>query len=465
MCFVLFVAVVAGVVVTRDIWLPWVTPLEEEHKQAAAAKSDIKIVTLSPQAQKNLGMGESQRATLTTYWRTLQVPGIIVDRPGISDRDVPAPAAGVVARIYAYPGDTVRPGDRLTALRLISESLQSTQTELFKTSRETQIVQEQRQRLIESGADKVNPARLLEFDNQLKRLATAAQAYRQELLARGLSPAHLEPIAEGKFVTELEIVAPPAAAEDRELVSTLASNSTSPGEPLAYEVQELKVDLGQQVQAGQTLCTLANHQSLYIEGRSFKREAAYLEEAARRGLPVQVDITGDDAAHWPKLQQTFTIRHLANALDPESRTFAFHIPLINQSRAYVKDAKTHLAWRYRPGQRVRLLVPVEEFGKQDGKDEEKVIVVPTAAVVREGPEAFVFRQSGDNFERRPVHVLFEDRFNVVLKNDGSVRPGTDYLAQAGAASLNRILKAQSATSGLPPGAHFHADGSLHIPGQ
>jgi multidrug efflux pump subunit AcrA (membrane-fusion protein) len=41
----------------------------------------------------------------------------------------------------------------------------------------------------------------------------------------------------------------------------------------------------------------------------------------------------------------------------------------------------------------------------------------------------------------------------------------DYLAQSGAASLDRIVRAQNSGGGLPPGAHFHADGSLHIPGQ
>jgi biotin carboxyl carrier protein len=465
---VLGAALVVGVVVTRDLWLPLVTPVEPEGEEAAGgAKTDLKIVTVSTQAQLNLGLREPQRAELTTYWRSIQVPGTIVDRPGLSDRDVPAPAIGVVARIYAYPGSTVRPGDRLIALRLISETMHATQAELFKNVQETQLVEEQRKRLVDAGAAQINPARLLELDNQLKRLAVATKAYRLELQARGLSPAQVDQAAEGKFVAELEVVAPPPTAEDRELVNTPSPNGASPGEsaPLAYEVQELKVDLGQQVQAGQTLVTLANHQLLYIEGRSFKREAAYLEQAAQHGWPVQVDITEDDAAHWPKLEQTFTIHHLANALDSESRTFAFYIPLRNQSRAYLKDGKTHLAWRFRPGQRVRLQVPVEEFGKRDGKDADKVIVVPATAVVREGPETFVFRQSGPNFTRRPVQVLFEDRQNVVLANDGSLRPGADYLAQTGAAALNRILKSQSSTGALPPGAHFHADGSLHIPGQ
>lgn len=455
---------------TRDHWMGWLTTESVDAKVEVGQPlpaDEPRMLKLTRQARKNLGL-TSKQITLQSYWRTIQVPGVVVDRPGFSDRNVTASAVGIVAKVYAFPGDTVRAGDRLFTLRLISEYLQNAQTELFKTNREMQLVQEQKKTITDAGLERVNPARVLELDNQLRRLSAVAQAYRQDLLARGLSPGHIDSAANGKFVSEIEVVAPERFPEDRQLISqSLASVSGAASEAttLAYEVQELKVDLGQQVQAGQTLCLLANHQSLYIEGRGFKREAPLLEQAAQNSWPVRVEFSEDDASHWSPLTQAFAIRHLANTIDPTSRTFAFFLPLSNQSRAYEKDGKTFLVWRFRPGQRVRLHVPVEEFGKKDGKDEEKVIVLPAAAVAREGPEAYVFRQNGDLFERRPVQVLYEDRLNVVLANDGGISPTLDYLAQSAAASLNRILKAQNSSGGLPPGAHFHADGSLHIPGQ
>ena len=137
--------------------------------------------------------------------------------------------------------------------------------------------------------------------------------------------------------------------------------------------------------------------------------------------------------------------------DSASRTFDFFIPLTNQSRSYEKDGQTFVVWRLRPGQRVRLHVPLEEL--------ENVISLPAAALVREGPEAYVFRQNGDLFNRISVHVLHEDRRNVVLANDGSVAPGV-YLAQGSAASLNRVLKAQAA-NGVRADVHVHADGIVH----
>jgi hypothetical protein len=158
----------------------------------------------------------------------------------------------------------------------------------------------------------------------------------------------------------------------------------------------------------------------------------------------------DETSGWPALEQTFTIRHIANTIDTASRTFAFYLPLVNQSRSFQKEDRTLMLWRFRPGQKVRLNIRVEKL--------DNVFVLPADAVVREGPEAYVFRQNGDLFDRKPVRVVYQDRQHVVLANDGSVPPGL-FVAHNGATQINRVLKAGS--SGLPPGFHMHADGSIH----
>jgi multidrug efflux pump subunit AcrA (membrane-fusion protein) len=216
-----------------------------------------------------------------------------------------------------------------------------------------------------------------------------------------------------------------------------------------FEIQELKVELGQQVQAGQTLCLLSNHQALYIEGRAFRQEAPLVERAARHGWPIQVEFM-EEANEWSKLDQPFTIQHIANTIDPVSRTFAFYIPLINESKSIEKGDRTLLLWRFRPGQKVRLHLKVEQIPN--------VFVLPADAIVREGPEAYVIRQNGDIFERMPVRIVAQDRQQVAIDNDGSVFAGL-YVAQNGAAQINRVLK--SGSGGLPPGYHMHADGSIH----
>jgi multidrug efflux pump subunit AcrA (membrane-fusion protein) len=442
---------------TRDSWLKLLKPksvTQAQKEQAAPPIQEAKTLKMTEQARKNLGL-VSKLAKPQAYWRTIEVPGEIVDRPGYSDRGVTSPAVGVVTEVHAFPGDTVKPGDRLFTLRLFSEYLQNTQSELFKATREIQLITEQHARLeglVKSGG--VPESRLIELDNQLRRQKALIQSYQQDLLTRGLNPQQIKSVADGTFVSTIEVVAPAVMDHKKnssEIQPVVFNVTGSDVEGLAYEVQELNVELGQQVQAGQLLSTLANHHALFIEGHAFKREASFLAKAAENNWPIRCSFAEDDQVDWPAFDQTLEIRHLANAVNSETRTFNFFIPLLNQSRAYDKDNQTFIVWRFRPGQRVRLQVPVEEL--------KNVLVLPSAAIVREGPEAYVFQQNGDLFNRLPVHVLHEDRLQTVLANDGSVKAGL-YLAQSAAASLNRVLKAQAA-SGIRADVHVHADGTVH----
>lgn len=452
--YCLLVVLVAGGGWAAFKWRNRSIPQAVEEQGTPLLPSAAQLVKLSAPARENLRLVSSP-VVVRDYWRTILVPGQIIDRPGISDRGVSAPAVGVVAEVHAFPGDTVRPGDRLFSLRVFSEYLQNTQSELFKATRETELLSEQRTRLTDAtNTGAVPKSRMIEIENQLRRQNALIQAYRQDLLTRGLHPDQIAGVTEGRFVSTIEVAAPPPVVDKQRMVNLPAGMIQLVDHRVdgpTYEVQELKVELGQQVQAGQLLSVLANHHALYIEGYAFKREAPFLEQAAQNNWSIEVEFAEDDGAHWPTLDQPFTIRHLANAIDSVDRTFSFFMPLTNQSRDYVKDGQTFVVWRFRPGQRVRLHIPVERY--------EGVIVLPAAAVVREGPEAFVFRQNGDLFNRIPVHVLHEDRRSIVLANDGGITPGL-YVAQNAAASLNRVLKAQAA-AGVRNDIHVHADGSTH----
>lgn len=452
----LAVALVAGLATTgyftREMWLPWFQhgkPAEEVAPSNEAAIPSEKVI-VSEQAQKNMGL-TAKPLKAQTYWKTIQVPGMVVDRPGQSDRGVVAPATGVIAKVNHFPGDTVRSGDVLFTLKLLSESLHLTQTDLFKATQDIALAQAQRKRLAASGGA-VPEARIIEVDNQIARLEVAVKAYRQEMLNRGFGPDLIDEVAGGKFVNEMAIVVPPMNADANSMRPSLATPvSGGPSDPPpTFEVQELRVDLGQQVQAGQTLCLIANHQRLAIEGRAFRDETPLLEKSVREKWPVEVDFQEDPAAGWGEVKQTFPIRHMANNIDPVNRTFAFRMPIENESRVVEDGGRTQTLWRFRPGQKVRLQVRVEKL--------DNVFVLPADAVSREGPEAFIFTQNVNTFERKPVHVLLQDRQHVVLSNDGALPPGS-FVVQSAAAQLNRMVKAGS--SGVPKGYHIHADGSLH----
>lgn len=459
--------VVGGVVgagyATRERWMPLLQSRPSAEALAEPSAGDgstlppVRLI-VSEQAQQNLGLS-AKPVTVGTYWKTIPVPGMVVDRPGQSDRNIVAPATGVVTRVERFPGDTVKPGEVLFTIRLLSETLHATQTELFKAVQDIKLAEAQRQRL-KSSAGAIPGARVIEVDSQIARLEIAVTSYRAELLARGLTPEQISGVNQGKFVTEISVAVParvlsvpgaPTAATAASAVEPPAPSAAASAPALpTLEIQELKVDLGQQVQAGQTLCLVSNHQSLAIEGKAFRDETPLLERSVKERWPVEVDFQEDAATSWPALTQSFRIQRLANTIDPVNRTFGFFVPLENQSRLVEDGERSQLLWRFRPGQKVRISVPVERL--------DKVIVLPSDAVVREGADAFVFTQNVNTFERKPVRVLYAERQSTVLADDGSVLPGS-YVVQSAAAQLNRMTKTQSST--VPKGFHIHADGSLH----
>ena len=220
----------------------------------AAGKAELQILELGQQARKNLNL-VVKPVRPTDYWRTITIPGVVEDRPGISDRGVTSPAVGVISEIHAYPGDTVRPGQRLVTVRLFSEYLQATQTQLFKASQEAKLVQEQIDRLnVVANSGAVSGARLIEQRNELQRQQTLIQASKQELLNRGLNPEQIALVTEGSFISSIEVSAPPARPHETVLdglvkpdVQTVGYKAT---DDIAYELHALGVELGQAVQAG-----------------------------------------------------------------------------------------------------------------------------------------------------------------------------------------------------------------------
>ena len=445
----------------RPYWRPLLSsaelpdPAADSPAMPAIPKVDQpKVLELNAQARSNLNL-KAAPIKVQTYWRTLEIPGVIEDRPGLTDRGITAALAGVVTQVHAFEGDIVRPGEKLFTIRLVSEYLQQSQTDLFKATREIEILNQEVQRIRGLIADGSLPGkRGLELEQQISRQNAKVDAYRQDLMSRGLSEDQVNQIQRGEFLATLDITAPAAAiASDSktDAASKLLESDPSLNAQDFFEIQKLKVELGQQVKSGEALAVLANHYSLYIKGHAFKKEASRLAKAAEEGWNVDVRFTQDVPEDWPAMEHLFQIRHLANTTNPNSRTFDFFIPIENQARTYDKEGRLFVVWRYRPGQQVHILLPVEEI-----KD---VLVLPAEAVVFEGPQAFVFQQNGNLFNRIPVKVLHRDRSNVVFANDGSISPGF-YLATSAAASLNRILKSQSA-SGMKPGFHMHADGTVH----
>ena len=440
---------------------------DHSHDDAEEANAAESTVELSGQAKRNLKLA-SKRAFPQNYWKRMEIPGEIVDRPGMTDRSLTAPIAGVITAVHAHQGDIIKPGDRLVTVRLVSDYLQQSQSDLFKAVRETEIVNREIQRIQGMVRQGIVPEkRLIMLQQDIDRQRSQIDAIYQDLITRGFSDAQVTDAKQGKFLTSIEIRAPfsqrqvgskPSdVATSLNPVSTLQLASSdedvggkSPSTTQLFEVQDLITELGHQVQPGEQIAVLSDHQHLNVLGHAFKREAANLERVMDKGWNIDVDFVDDVPGNWPKQNQRYKIRHLSNELDSESRTFNFVVPIENQSRIYEGNDRTSVVWRFRPGQRVRLQIPVEKI--------ENVLVLPAAAVVRDGAEIYAFQEIGKFYRRFPVHVIYQDRKNVVLANDGSLPVGAE-VAQGSAASLNRVLKSQNNEGSKE--FHVHADGTVH----
>jgi membrane fusion protein, heavy metal efflux system len=438
----LFICLVAGVgFLSRDRWRPLLhseiarTPAHDDDHDA----QEQTTVYLSDEAYATLGI-QTAPIERTDYRKTITVPGMVIDLPGHSDHGVPAPVTGIVAKLHVAPGDVVRAGDPLVTIRIISDAIQSAQSDLYLAVQNRDFVRAELKRLTKPNLEgTIAETQLIELRNQEKRHLGTITALRHGLMARGISKQQVDDIEEGIFVKEVRVTVP-------EHYDTDPQRPTPEDLPPLLEVQELRALLGQQVNAGQLVVSVSNHQKLLVEARAYREEVPAVEHAAKLASAVKIEFGPNEII-------TSGVRSIGNTMDPVSRTVPFYLPLPNTPIMIEANGRRTLSWKHWPGQRVRVEVPVETIPD--------VIKLPIDAVVREAGEAYVFRQNDTLFNRKPVRVLHESRNEIVIAPSPEL-PSGSYIALRGAAALNRVLKSQS-TQGSD-GGHWHADGTYHPAG-
>lgn len=431
------------------------------HDHAGHAHGDESgnSLALSEQAQANLGL-KLGAVELGRYTQTLVIPGVVVEQPGHSERRITTSLAGVVAKVHAYPGQAVKPGDALLDIQPTGELLTNAQADLLKSLQDIELVDLELKRLtplVENGS---LPARnKLEKEYERKRLESQKLVQIQELLVRGLTPHQITEMVEHKtLLREFTIRVPggapptPAAEEGHQHPSVVptvlrraAERAEAAAPEIVYTIENIEIFPGKLVQPGDELCDLALHTELYLEGHAFERDSRLIALAVQQQRPLAALFEGDGDAS--ELREGLAIRYVENTLDPATRTLRFFVPLKNEvvRDAVADNGVVYRSWRFKPGQKVRLLLPVQQLAEQ--------IVLPAEAVVSEGPDAYVFRANGALLERVPVVVDHRDPRFVVLRNDGSVFPG-DEVALNQAYQINLALKKrQGAGSDLHAGHH------------
>jgi multidrug efflux pump subunit AcrA (membrane-fusion protein) len=404
----------------------------QNHPDHSAADS----IEISDQARKTIGL-ELTKIALTTYTRSISVPGMIAERPGRSTVLVSAPMTGVIRKIYVIEGEAVELGQKLFDLRLTHEELVQSQADLLQTAEELDVIEREIkriERLTENGG--LAGKQLLERQYERQKLEAALRSKREALLLHGITAAQIDAILRHrKLLDELSVVVP-NSMEDADRVSPKPQ----------YQVHSLKATIGQHVNAGDSLITLADHAILYIQGEAFERDIP----AISRALSEKATVTATLESEGRRIEQVtdLSILYLANTVDPSSRTLDFFVTLPNQFErdTQLPDGHRFIGWKFRPGQRVQIQVPLETLSGR--------IVLPIDAVVQDGVESYVFTPNGEHFDRRPVHVEFRDTQWAVIANDGAIHPG-EMVAGSAAQQLQLALK-NKAGGGIDPHAgHSH----------
>ncbi len=423
---------------TQSRWMPYAKALvsvpaaSEEEKPVATGEANS--IHIDPNAWKNVGL-RTGTVKLQDYEKTVSLPAMIVERTGRSLIEITAPVTGIVTRVHTIEGEAIMPGQLLFELRLTHEDIVNGQRDFLRFAQELDIVQAEVLRLERIGEEVIKGNRIVEKKYELQKVQATLAAQRQGLLLHGLTSEQIDSILTSRqLLQKVVVVAPPFdEVEHNHDVEHV------------YHVQEMKVNMGQHVTAGDGLEVLADHCQLYIEGQAFEDDSNRLSELARQGSPLEVVPLYPGSSGAGKL--SLKILYVSDRIDAVSRSLKFYMTVPNvKTRDDQSDGHRFIAWKFRPGQRLEVRIPVSDVW-------ENQIVLPPEAVVEDGVQAFVFEQNGDHFDRVPVHILFRDKDAVVIENDGSLLGSV--LAMSGAYQMHLELKNHAGGAPDPHAGHNH----------
>lgn len=443
---VLLIAVGVAGYFTQERWQPFADRFmaviqnkkenvaEEEAETALAEAPDT--LTLSPTAWKNIGLA-TDTVKPSDFVKVVSIPAMVVERHGRSRNKITAPMTGVVTQVYPLERQAIEPGMPLFDLRLTHEEVVAAQTTFLTDLQNLDVVNQELNRLNKVGSGVIPGKRIIAQKYERDKVMASLAATRQSLLLHGMSDQQVaEMEATRKVLREITVAAPP-----------YAKNHEHEGIEHQYQMQSINVSRGESVSAGQLLGILADHCLLYVEGKAFENDARRLVDAAQNGTPIEVVPSSGDYDTEETL--SLKVQSVSNEVDQQSRALKFYLLLPNElvgSTESSSTAKEFISWQFRPGQRMEAKIPTTTVMKNK-------IVLPPDAVVIEGPNAFVFEQNGDNFDRIDVQVLYRDKDSVVLENDGQLVGSS--IAMTGAYEMHLALKNQSGGAIDPHAGHNH----------
>ena len=400
---------------------------------AAKAPTNGNTLTVSAQAEKNINM-TTVKVKLDDFQRTVTIPGRVVEQAGHSRVKVSSPMAGIVEKVLTIRGEAVRPGQPLFELRITQEEVIQHQTELLRSVQQLDVVNRELKRLekvTSSGA--IAGKTLLNAQYKAENLKSSINAEEEGLVLLGLTREKVDAIVSKRELVQNIAVTVPKGKRSHEACDC----------EYLLQVAQVDVSVGQQVQDGETLGVLTDYCLLLIEGQALEQDASILSEAITEKLPITatIELKGKKV-EIPNLRILF----LDSEVNMETRALRFYAYLPNEvvNNIQNQDGRRFIEWKFRPGQRVELFLPIENWPD--------CIVLPRQAVIQDGIESIVFVKQGELVTRKPVIEQYRDARVVVVANDGTLFPGEEVVAN-GAYQL--FLKMKNRSAPIDPHAGHH----------
>lgn len=407
----------------------------EGHGTAAAPTFDINAPrAVTPEAAALIGL-KTAEIDFGEVVSVLRIAGIVRAQPDRVQALAPR-IGGSIERIRARVGDRVKKGDAIVEiaspdyLKLLAEFVQvegllSQLRVEVDSSRERAAQAEAELKRVDENQDSV-AANVL---SEKRKAAITARAEIQQKTIE-IQRAEADLVAKKKLVDVLRQGDGGTGVADGMLTLSAALDGV---------VTSRDAVVGQGIDAGRTVLEIADYSVVQVEGELPESLVSRLDPSHAYSVRIRQNADGDPIA-------TGTVRFISPIVDEVKRTARVVIDADNPDG------------RLRDGMYVDAAIVLRE--------EKSAVVVPTSAVLHDGPVAFVFIKDKDTFVKKDIHHGVEDdRVFEVLEG---LAPG-DVVVTHGAYSVMQIrpkLVVAAATKepakDAAPAANEHdADGHKH----
>lgn len=427
---------------------------EDTHSPEEHLEKERDSLALGEQALRNIGITSEtlKKIEVTSFGKSFTFPGMVADRPGRTRVKIPSTVSGVISRIYCVPGEFIKAGAPLFDIMLTHEDTVRCQSELITLLKKRDLAELELKRLEDLPQDLAPKSKRDAAFNKLE-IDSAIQTQRNLLILDGLPEELIREKIEGKreIVRHITIFLP--EIED-DIIETPDAHIHECEHH--HQLDELRVEKGQQVELGTPLCVVTDMENLMIEGKIFAYHEGKFRAALKRGSTVTATFSGE--GNQRRSISGLIIRSVDNRVDPTSRTLTCYIQLENTLDGELlpnKNGKRFLNWRYKPGERCELKLEYEVIPE--------CIVLPVYAVAENLNNVYVYEWTGMDgtgavknrvWTQREVHILYRNKEYAILANDGAIMPGAT-VAGYGASQLEIAFSSGSGKlqSACPCGNH------------